>query len=133
MRSDVPNRNIADRKQIAQTNDGCCDACGRTKSRIPPTGDQLVMFEAYTKDRCEDRIHRYDPGKCQGKLAELCCHVSYSFVKSERPPLFPFRIWKRTWRAWCPRQIPRRGPSCRWPWRLRGQSKCLEEDLCRRT
>src|SRR4030095_15402695 len=53
---------------------------------------------------------------------------SYSFLRSERPPLFPSRTWKRTWPASYLRQILRRVQVCRWPWRWHDRSTCREGD-----
>src|SRR4030095_7055072 len=133
MRIDVLDREIADREQVSQTSDRRRDTDGRAQRRVAAAGNQLVVFEADAENRCDDGIRRHDPGKRQGELAQLCCHVSYSFLKSERLPPLPSRIWRRTLPASCPRQKRRRGPSCRWPWRWPDRSKCREGDLCRHT
>ena len=81
MRGNVLDRKIADRKQVSETDDRRGDARCCSKSGIAAAGDQLVMFKTDAEDRCNDGIRRHDPGKRQGELAKLCCHVIYSFFE----------------------------------------------------
>ena len=54
------------------------DECA--ERRIAAAGNQFVIFEADAEKGRNDGIRRYDPGKRQGELAELCCHVVLFFA-----------------------------------------------------
>src|SRR5262245_52050679 len=90
MGCDVLDREIADHEQVAQTNKCRRNTGCSTKCCITGAGDQFIVSEADAEYRRDDGVRRHDPGKRQGELAKLCCHVSYSFLEICTPAAASF-------------------------------------------
>src|SRR4030095_13856271 len=132
MRRNVFDREVAYSKQISKTDDCSRNARRGAKCGIAAAGNQFVMFITNAQNGGQYGIRRNDPCKGQGELPNLCCHVSYSFLRFEPLRRFLSRIWRRTWPASCRQQKRHHVPSCRLPWLWRDRSKCLEGDPCPR-